>query len=640
MVLSRLRPFRPLLPLLPLAGWLLFGTKPWEPGLDTSPEAKEALRTQSFVIQGLWWGSLAALLLLGLRLGLARLWPRREKPAHPDWGLPTSPAPGRKERLALLAAVLAAGLASAWIMAPRLSLSLWGDEEATVTRFIVGRYYPSKDGTTLAPKTPTWMKTFWNFDNGANNHPLNSLLARLSHSTMAPSREPGEFPFREWLIRLPNYLAGIGAVLAAGWLAWSLGLPRAAPLASWLAALHPWMVRWGSEVRGYAYELALVSVALAGLLAALRTGRRRWWAVFALAELLLLLAHFGAVMYLLPLNLALLWVLARRAGGRPWSSAEAWAWLNASAAAAAGALVLLGPAVAPMRRWLAGEHAKGRGVDAGWLADWASYYASGKPWLDWEAENPLSVTLPETLALHPVLVPAALALFVLGLMAGIWHLLRRPVARVWLLPLLLPVPLTCLQSKLSGTLLYPWYAVGFLPLILVLVALGWAALLGRLPGPSSGAGAIRAWLRPTFAVGLVLLFGVFTAGQRGRYRGHSVEPLAETVRTYRPIVNAANPRLGEVISLGVLHYSRLYDPATIEVRDAATFRDWLAKADAAGKPVYVNAANLGLGEKAFPEVMALLRDRTLFSEPEVTPGLQPVCTRYVWRHPPPKTARP
>ncbi|MEZ5430785.1 MAG: glycosyltransferase family 39 protein [Verrucomicrobiales bacterium] len=130
-------------------------------------------------------------------------------------------------------------------------------------------------------------------------------------------------------IRLPAYLAGVGSIFTVGWLAWMMGMPRAAPLASWLMALHPWIIRWGSEARGYAFELAFIGLTMGAVLAALATGKFRWWVVFGAAEVLLLISHFGSVMFLLPLNASILVILWQRSGGRPLRSAEAWSWINA-----------------------------------------------------------------------------------------------------------------------------------------------------------------------------------------------------------------------------------------------------------------------------------------------------------------------
>ena len=618
-----------LLPLLLLLGWLVAGPKPWDPGLDTSPEAKEAIRTHGFVVRGLWWGALAGVILLSGRFLLARIFPYRERAADSAPGVFPAPNLHRQEKLGLRLGILAAGLASAWMMAPRLSLSLWGDEEATVLRFVVGRYYPAKDGT-MAPKKPSWIKTLWNFDNGANNHPLNSALARLSAGLKKPSTAADQFPFSETLIRLPAYLAGVGSIFTVGWLAWMMGLPRAAPLASWLMALHPWIIRWGSEARGYAFELAFIGLTMGAVLAALATGKFRWWVVFGAAEVLLLISHFGSVMFLLPLNASILVILWQRSGGRPLRSAEAWSWINASVGAAVLTLLLLGPAVEPMRRWLASEKALGRGVTPGWFIDWLSYFGSGTPWYEWEPENPFSVTLRESLVAHPLTSWPSLILLLVGFATGVAFLARHHSSRWWLLPLLMPVPLTCLQSVLKGTLLYPWYAVGFLPPFLIVISVGWCFAMDQwIPPRWTG------WWRLLIGVIPLGVFALQTSGQRQRYQDHSVEPLAESVRTYRKTVNAGDLGLQEVVSIGVMHYTRLYDPATIEVRDAAEILSILKQADADGKPVVVNAANLGLAEQAFGPMMALLHDRRLFSEPEIHPGLQPVCTRYIWRHFPP-----
>ena len=152
---------------------------------------------------------------------------------------------------------------------PRLSQSLWADEEYCVRRCVLGGYRVQEDGTVELKKLP-WKSTLWNYT--TTNHIFQSILARLSHSVWRTIARPTGLQFSEAAVRLPSYLAGILAVGAIGLLAARFGLAWEGALAAWLIAIHPWHMRFTTEARGYGLVALMIPVSCLLAVCALNRG--------------------------------------------------------------------------------------------------------------------------------------------------------------------------------------------------------------------------------------------------------------------------------------------------------------------------------------------------------------------------------
>ncbi len=163
---------------------------------------------------------------------------------------------------------------------PRMSQSLWYDEMYTLVEYVAQPWQK-----VLAAHPGEYVP---------NNHVLYTVLAKLIYHA---NEDQGP---NEALLRVPALLAGCLLPIA---LAWPLRRtsPWIALLLAIVACLHPWLIAFSTEARGYSL-LLLLGVVATNLLP---DGRRRWPIGYALTltaaiytvpiAVLLLVAHGVAV---------------------------------------------------------------------------------------------------------------------------------------------------------------------------------------------------------------------------------------------------------------------------------------------------------------------------------------------------------
>ncbi|NNE90131.1 MAG: hypothetical protein HKN23_00640 [Verrucomicrobiales bacterium] len=467
-----------------------------------------------------------------------------------------------------------------------------------------------------------WRKTIWDWHNGPSNQVLFSILSRIAHgpADLSPN-DPESFYFSEWKVRLPSFFAGVGAIFATGWLVWLLGAPRGAPIAGFFLALHPMFIRYGTEARGYALMMFLAPLAICFLIRALQSGRLRWWIPFGATQFLLLTAYFGSVYFLVPLNLVAIWLAWDFPKTRnPLRSGQLWRYTGSTLFGAMLTIQFFLPNLLQLPAYLEGGRLNQPIDYSVWAQDTAVLWPTGTPLHEWEPENPNSLTISE-LAPAPALAWLIVATFWGGVILGLVLLLRRAWWRWFSIVLIGPVLWMFLQACGSGLVLYPWYSVGFLTTGVALFALPWGRLLRsgrRIPAASA-------------ILALAVIVPLVSHQNLKLICKNSVEPLAESTREIRRVVNPFHPEIDEVWTISFHHYSRLYDPAGIVAKTDDEFLAILQEAEATGKPVAINTAHLDWGRTHFPGTFALLDDRTKFEEPVVFPGLQQPCTRFVYR---------
>ena len=135
-----------------------------------------------------------------------------------------------------------------------------------------------------------------------------------------------------WL-RAPFVAAGVGTVVALGWLGCRLMGTATGVIAALVLAISPFHVELSQTARPYAFLLLLTVLSLQALVMALRTGGPRWWLWFTALGALAFYTHYLAIQVLaLEALLVGLLLLRRRGRGAPLA-----------AVSLAGLVVLIAP---------------------------------------------------------------------------------------------------------------------------------------------------------------------------------------------------------------------------------------------------------------------------------------------------------
>jgi hypothetical protein len=626
---------------LALTLYLIAGPKPWLEGMGPRLETGGKLRAIDYVVTFSYW---SAAVNLAICLALLALAPWILTPLPPPRQAPASNTPvGPSLRLFALGLTLAVILA-AFFNAPRLGMSLWGDEDLTMREFVIGEPFRNDETGSVEIEKLPWHKTIWEYRT-TNNHILYSILGRISHSFVNTPAAPDRTYFSEVALHMPSYLAGLAAVAAVAIFTWLAGFRYAALPAAFLLALHPWFTRYGVEARGYALILFLQPFAMIAALRAMATGKWAWWLTYGLSTFLAFYAFPGTIYFILLLNVAVLAAIlftAPQGYRRPPEARRALfiRFCMGNLLAAMLVLQLFSPCVIPFKKWLDRPRAHGE-LGWAWLQDTLSYLGFGFPWRPWEAGNPYAVTLSRFRIDHPALFHFTLALALLLALVGLARLLMAKGPARWLaLPVFLPLVVAYFHNSITGNLMMHWYAVGSLPGLVILWGIGCSTPAKLFP-----AGPTRT-LATTIAASLIVAgFFALTHAQRKILWERPVEPLYEAVRSMRNIINPSHPDIDEVMTLGFHMYSVGYDPAVFRVntRDYAIgeeserlaveqFKYALREADATQRPLHVNIAQQAFARLMLPALMKILDDENVFERVAVFHGLQSPCTRTIYRY--------
>jgi hypothetical protein len=209
---------------------------------------------------------------------------------------------------------------------PHLSQSLWYDEMYTLVEYVQQPWQ-----RVLAGRPGEYVP---------NNHVLHTVLAKLVYSIghRADDVEPNEA-----LLRVPALIAGCLLPIALAW-----PMRRVAPwtalLIAVVAAVHPWLVAFSTEARGYSLMLLLAVVATN----LLPDGSRRWPIWYALA--------LTAAIFTIPIALLLIPAHAVALGGRYRTNITAglragYSWIRSVVIAAVLATALYSPQLSAMARY-------------------------------------------------------------------------------------------------------------------------------------------------------------------------------------------------------------------------------------------------------------------------------------------------
>jgi hypothetical protein len=595
----------------PYAPWLL----PGDPTLVPSP-GQSRIHT---VLVGLWWAAAAnALLCTGL-LASARLWAQPGEGAARD-----ARGPSPRIWLLLLAAAALAG-ALRW---PLVQGSLWWDEAWSVRHTVVGQLEPAEGGPGVEFHAVPWIDTLWNY-RAPTNHVAYSVSARLSHAVWRAATGADRSAFDEVALRLPAWLAALGAVVAIGLLVHALGFPAAAPAAAFLLAIHPWYIRYGADGRGYSFVVLFGLSAALLLLRALREDRWRWWLGYAAAQLLVLWTLPIAVY--LPLALGGAAVVAI-AAGPPARRSRLLRLFAANLLAAMAYLQVMAPnlAQAVLLERLLGEVAR---FDLAWLQRLFVFATTG-----------LHVRMPELPdvdfpTLHTVSPAVRVAVsYVLPALfaAGLVRTVRRGGApeRAVALALLAAPLLLVLHRAFDGFFAYQRFAIYSLIPAVAFLAIGLEGLLRALLR-----GAEARWAVPA---GLAAGLAAYQLALAPLTRILLTFPQAPAREVAEFMAKQETDHPDGVMKLGVGiggQVPRVYDPFIVEVTSAEGLLAALEQARAEGRPLYASHGYHAQNSRNYPRLMALLEDPELFEPVARFDGLESEHVYRVLRYtgaPPPR----
>jgi hypothetical protein len=531
------------------------------------------------------------------------------------------------DRRMLWSVVAATTLLSGVFNAPRLQVSLWGDEVLTMRNFVVGRVKRVKKNNKLHVERIPWTDTVFGYWR-PNNHVLYSVAARLSHEAWPRNRSRTAPYFNETALRLPSFLAGLAAFGMLAALALRLGLPRVGMAAVVLLALHPWHVRFGTEARGYAFLLLLTPALLLCTVEGARTGRWRWWLVSGIIAFLLLYSNPLSLHVILPAVLSgLLLALTQWKTGRDRVTV-----LARMAAGGLLAAILCLPLMLPLLpqvRPFMEKRSTAWQIDQGWVRDALAEMFTGVVWHKYDPSNPYTRPWEQVAGAHPwIIVGGSLGLGIV-LLAGVTALWRHSTVTRCLLPaLLLPSLVLTLTGVVKGLLVVHYYLVIGLPGLIFVMAAG-TAWLAQACVPR----ARSARWTPAVVCGLACIpFGVATHHQREIMRKLPLEPRREAASVFHETLNPKDARMDDVVSAGFLP-DRAYDPGVYVVENSKEIQDLAEMAAGMGRPFYVTCTQyLSTRWGAFPEAFGFVENSGLFERVATLYGTWEEFSIVVYRY--------
>ena len=516
-------------------------------------------------------------------------------------------------------------IACALLGFPRLSQSLWADEEYCVRRCVIGGYRVQADGTVEVKKLP-WKSTLWNYT--TTNHIFQSILARVSHSVWQTIARPTGLQLSEAAVRLPSYLAGILAVGAIGLLAARFGLAWEGALAAWLIAIHPWHMRFTTEARGYGIVALMIPVSCLLAVCALNRGHWRWWIGLAMANFVLLYTWPPTLFTVLILQLCIAISFLTKKRFSPGNDILILRWLVSATIAGVVFLQLFLPCVPGLFSYL--KSVADFNARASFLVNVGSLLLTGSPWNKSGLSTTSYLEYFPFADVHPVAfriaITVAVGLFALGIFR-LW--IVEPRAR-WLVAVpILPALLTYIYAAIRNKALMEPYVGFMLEGVAVAVAAGafWAfSPLRRFP-------AAR-WAGPLMAVVFVMAFAMLSNPARHFLLTWGAERYRESVLLTRPSLDPNAPDNLKIMTAATAQLPSVYDPRVRRASTVEQYASLMREADERGVPLYVNNGFPTALKLDFPGIFAMLNDSNVFEPIAYLTGSDVMNDRVVHRYRP------
>jgi hypothetical protein len=591
---------------------LLIVRKPWQWDLPTGGK----MRIVDYVRIYSWWAGAANVLLIIALAASAGWWMRSSlgglfhlpRPPMPKWFLP----------LTIVAMVVCAVFGF-----QRLGQSFWDDEVYAMRRAIHGQWRRNDDGS-IKFRPVSWQETFWFFDKP--QHQLHSILTRLVLDAWRTMAKPGGLGFREDVARIPSYLAGILSVGAIAFLLWRLGFPGAGVVAAFLCVVHPWHIRYASEMRAYSFMFLLVPLAYLFLIEALHTGRWAWWGAFAGSLFALM---YSNALHLYPAagaGLCGLGAIISR-WRTPAARIQLARFVVVMLAAAMVFLQLMLPCVPQFAEYQRTSAVHGS-LDGRWLSSYLGHLFAGAPWSSTGRQvSPYMELYPQALS-YPVAFQALVTATLIFLALGTRRLIvTGPVHRLVALALLITAPLAYGISWACGNYLFEWYLLFLLPGVIVLTAAG----LDNVRQTLSRKSASLAFL---IVIVFFAAYITLTTPQRRWLLHRSLQQIRESAQITRPVLDPFAKANQDILTASFIGPPDPYDANIIVFRSVRELADIIARADEQGKPLFVNFGFLTTAQMRFRPILNLINDPAFFEKVAELQGFDPINDRYVYRYKP------
>ena len=599
-----------------LVARVAFGDNPWQDGLvERAAKGKEARPIDFWVSYG-WYALLFAAVAAGGFAATSKRWLPGEVRAHAEV---VPPRTNRAFAGALAVVLLVAGV----LAAPRLDQGLWQDEDHTIRGYVAGAYLAGEDGELRFWGTK-WRDALL-YDWGPNNSIVFSVVVRGVDQLWKAVARPEDRRPVESVVRLPAFAFGLLSLVAIAWLGAWLGHPWAGIAAAAMLALHPWHLRYTSEVRGYTLVMGLTTLGPLLLLRALHHGTWRRWCAYGVAQTALLWTYPSAVYAVAAVNAVALPMLWKLYGSPldarvPWTRfacVNVWGgvfWL----AAMAGNIAIMGD-------YLASKSPR----DLGWLwlQEFGSQLLSGAVWRHGAGfADPVYPELVRRASEAPLLFEAWVAATCVLLALGCLRLARGTTfGALWTLVILLPIPVGWAVGALREDFLYTRNLIFGMPLLALAIGIGMA--------PVRGSGRRHRGLALAQAAGVLawaLAYAWVSAPARDALRERSFQPYRDAVAVTRPLDPFA-PGQDRVLTASFSGEPFYYDPFLHRVEDEEELRALMERARAEGLPLFVNLGRIELARRREPALTAIVESSGAFEEAGVFHGFAPKFTQRVYR---------
>ncbi|MGA7902837.1 MAG: glycosyltransferase family 39 protein [Terrimicrobiaceae bacterium] len=597
---------------------LLVTPKPWQWDL---PEGRK-MRIVDCVRIYSWWAGAANVLLMFALAATARWWMRPSQGGL--YHLPRPPMPKWFPPLTILAMIVCAVFG-----AQRLRQSFWDDEVYAMRRAIHGQWKRNDDGS-IKFRTVTWQETFWFFEKP--QHQLHSIITRVVLDSWRTVAKPMGLGIREDIARIPSYLAGILSVGAMALLLWRLGFPAAGVVAAFLLVIHPWHIRYASELRAYSFMLCILPLCYVFLIEALDIGRWRWWSAFGASLFILMYSNALNIYPAAGLGLCGLAAIALR-WRHPEARIQMCRFCVMTLLAGMAFLQLMLPCLPQFIEYQNTTAVQGP-MDRRWLLSYLGLLFAGAPWSSTGQAVSKYMELYPWASSHPIpfaaLAGSALALFAFGtlrLLAG------GPVQRLVALALLLPAPIAFVISKACQHHLFEWYLLFLLPGFVAAIALGLDGARRALARNRTGAVA-----GILLIAALLCAYAAFTTPQRNWLLNRPLQQIRESAEATRPVLDPFAPENKEILTASFIGPPDPYDANIIPFRSVRELSALIGRADEQGKVLFVNFGFLTTAQLRFRPILNALGDSSLFEKTAELQGFDPINDRFVYRYKPQSAA--